>query len=190
MLTFCSLRIAALSATMPSIVQRVAHFVVMACFSVSGCTIPTVSSFVLVMSTADFGWDVGWDAHCSGLTATIRREKHWEAESEQWESSRPDEVIGWGVPIDNLTWKASNEKLFNTFYAMSWGWPNRVWPKVDEGIDVSVEVKSNVEELVVLCAACRYCHIRTDVSTNQSIIMQLRRYFMEKLCMILFRSQT
>jgi hypothetical protein len=63
--------------------------------------------------------DIGWDAHCPGLTATINKEKHWEDNTGHFEWASQDGVNGWGDPIEYLTWKVSSEKLFLTFCAMS-----------------------------------------------------------------------
>jgi hypothetical protein len=128
----------------------------------------------------DSGWDVEWDAHCPGLTATIRREKHWENESGWWEWAHQDGVNGWGEPIEYLTWTASPEKLFLTFYVMSRGWPNRVWPRVDNEENVAVEVRSHVKSLIEAHPACRCCSIRTDPSyqPDQPFMKQLCRCFL------------
>jgi hypothetical protein len=108
--------------------------------------------------------------------ATIRREEHLEDESGQWEWAPQDGINGWGDPVEYLTWKAFPEKLFLTFYAMSRGRPNRVWPRVDGEEDVSVEVRSRVESLVEVRPTCRCCSIHTDPSyqPDQPLMKQLR----------------
>jgi hypothetical protein len=92
---------------------------------------------------------------------------------------RQDGINGWGDPIEYLTWMVSPEKLFLTFYAMSHGWPNRVWPRVDDEEDMSVEVWSHVKSSVEARPACRCCSIHTDPSyqPDQLLMKQLRRCF-------------
>jgi hypothetical protein len=108
--------------------------------------------------------DIGWDAHCPGLTAMIEREKHQEGEAGRWEWAPQDGVNGWGDPIEYLTWRAFSEKLFTTLHAMSRGWPNRVWPRTNENEDMPIEVQSHVKSSVEVRPACRCCHFRTDQS--------------------------
>jgi hypothetical protein len=89
---------------------------------------------------------------------------------------------GWDVPADDprcLAWQASDEKLVTTLYPLSHGWINHSWPSVEGGVEVSVEVHSNMEGLVEECTACRCLCIHTDLSfqPDQPFILQLRRYF-------------
>jgi hypothetical protein len=77
------------------------------------------------------------------------------------------DAVGWDVPKDDphcLAWQSSNEKLVTTLYAVSCGWPDRSWPSVEGGVKVSVEVRTNVEDLAGGRSACRCFHIHTDLS--------------------------
>jgi hypothetical protein len=70
--------------------------------------------------------------------------------------------IGWDIPADDPhreAWQASDTKLLMTFHAVSRGWPS-----VEGGVEVSVEVHSNAEDLTEECTACRCFRIRTDLS--------------------------
>jgi hypothetical protein len=94
--------------------------------------------------------------------------------------------MGWDVPQDNLrrlAWQASDENLVTTLYAVSRGWPNRSWPSVEGGVEVSMEVRSSVEDLAEERTACRCFRICTNLSfqPDQPFILQLRRYFQWKL---------
>jgi hypothetical protein len=109
-------------------------------------------------------WCIGWDVHCLGLTATKRREAHWEKEANRWEIAPTNSTSGWNVAGDNLAWKGLDAKLVNTLYTMSRGWPDCSWPRVDEGVEVLVEVHSSVEGLVGERTTCRCFHIHTDLS--------------------------
>jgi hypothetical protein len=96
------------------------------------------------------------------------------------------DAIGWDVPEDDprhLGWQASDEKLVTTLYAISHGWPDRSWPSVEGGVEVSVEVRTNIEDLVEERSTCRCFCISTDLSfqPDQPFILQLRRYFPWKL---------
>jgi hypothetical protein len=85
--------------------------------------------------------------------------------------------VGWDIPADDpchLAWQASDSKQLTTLHAVSSGWPS-----VEGGIEVTVEVRSNVGDLAEECTACRCLCIRTDLSfqPDQPFILQLRRYF-------------
>jgi hypothetical protein len=111
-----------------------------------------------------FGWVIGWDARCPGLTTTIERKRHLDDETGHWEWTPEDGNNGWGKPNQSLTWKASNEKLFDTFYAMYRGWPNHIWPRVEEeGDEVPIEVCSVVEDSVEQRSTCRFCLVQTNL---------------------------
>jgi hypothetical protein len=100
--------------------------------------------------------NIGWDVSCPGLIAAIKKEKSWEDETGRFEWVPEDGMNRQGDPIEYLTWKASPEKLFNTFYAMSRGWPDHVWPRVnDKGVDVPVEIQSHIEGSSAVHSACR-----------------------------------
>jgi hypothetical protein len=113
---------------------------------------------------------IGWDAPCPGSVAAIQKEKGWEDSTGCFEWVAEDGVNGWGDPAAYLKWTTSPEKLFNTFYAMSRGWPNRVWPRITEGVvdeevlDVPIEIQSHIEDSVAVRSACRCCYLRTDIS--------------------------
>jgi hypothetical protein len=81
----------------------------------------------------------------------------------------------------------TDAKLLTTARAVSRGWPS-----VEGGIEVSVEVRSNAEDLVQECTACRCSCIRTDLSfqPDQLFILQLRRYFWWKLRIRWFPSRS
>jgi hypothetical protein len=56
---------------------------------------------------------------------------------------------GWGDP-DHPWWVVSEEKLFMTFYAISRGWPN-----IAGGVEVSIEVHSDLEDSEEKRPTCR-----------------------------------
>jgi hypothetical protein len=90
----------------------------------------------------------------------MKKEKSWEDKTGCFEWIPEDGTNGWDDLIKYLTWKASPEKLFTTFDAMSWGWPDRVWPRVNNGVDddgvgVLVEIQSRIEGSVTERSACR-----------------------------------
>jgi hypothetical protein len=76
-------------------------------------------------------------------------------------------------------------KLVTTLYACSHGWPDHSWSSMKEGVKVSVEVHSNVEGSEE-CATCRCLYIHTNLSfqPDQPFILQLRRCFEMKLCIL------
>jgi hypothetical protein len=118
-------------------------------------------SGVSVFALANDGY-AGWDAHCLGLMAVRKREAEWKEASETWETAPTNSVVGWDVPEDNPCqgdWQASDAKLFLTAHAISNGWPS-----VEGGVEVSMEVCSNVEDMVQEHTACRCSCIRTDLS--------------------------
>jgi hypothetical protein len=81
-----------------------------------------------------------------------KREAKWKETSDSWETAPTNSVVGWDVPEDDPRgdWQASNTKLFMTVHAVSRGWPS-----VAGGVEVSVEVRSNAEDIVEECTACR-----------------------------------
>jgi hypothetical protein len=98
----------------------------------------------------------------------MQKEKSWEDKTGRFEWIPEDGANGWGDPIEYLTWKALPEKLFNTFYAISRGWPDRVWPRVtdgviDEEVEVSVEVQTHIASSSAVCSACRCYSLQSDV---------------------------
>jgi hypothetical protein len=110
-----------------------------------------------------------------------KREAEWKETSDSWETAPTNSVVGWDVPADDPCrgdWQASDSKLLTTIHAVSCGWPS-----VEGGIEVSVEVRSNVGDLAEEHTACRCSCIRTDLSfqPDQPFILQLRRYFRWKL---------
>jgi hypothetical protein len=137
-----------------------------------------------------YGWCTGWDAHCPGLTVARKQESDWKNESERWATAPTNSTSGWDV--DDLAWKASNEKLVTTLFAIGHGWPNCHWPSVEEGVEVSVEVRSNLEDSVEKRSICRCFHTCTDLSSqlDQPFMIQLHWYFLWKLCMLLSLSLT
>jgi hypothetical protein len=111
------------------------------------------------------------------LTAARKREAEWKETSESWETAPTNSVVGWDVPEDDPRrgdWQASDTKLLTTVHAISHGWPS-----VEGGVEVSVEVCSNAEDIVEERTACRCFCIRTDLSfqPDQPFILQLCRYF-------------
>jgi hypothetical protein len=59
----------------------------------------------------------------------------------------------WNIPEDDprrLEWMASDDKLVTTLHAISHGWPN-----MEGGIEVFVEVHSDLSDLEEECPACR-----------------------------------
>jgi hypothetical protein len=105
---------------------------------------------------------------CPGLVAAIQREKGWEDSTGRFEWIPEDGLNGWGDPAKYLKWTAALEKSVTTFFAMSCGWPDHIWPRVTDGIvdkeevEVPVEVRSNAEGSSVMCPACRCYHLRSD----------------------------
>jgi hypothetical protein len=60
---------------------------------------------------------------------------------------------GWDILEDDprrQTWLASDKKLFTTCHAMSQGWPS-----VEGGVEVSIEVRSDLEDLEKEHPTCR-----------------------------------
>jgi hypothetical protein len=111
------------------------------------------------------------------LTAARKWEAEWKETSESWETAPTNSVIGWDVPEDDPRqgdWQASDTKLLTTVHAISHGWPS-----VEGGVEVSVEICSNTEDIVEEHTACRCFCIRTDLSfqPDQPFILQLRQYF-------------
>jgi hypothetical protein len=76
----------------------------------------------------------GWDAQCAGLEAVRQKEAEWK-EKEVWEPVNGSDG-GWGVYEGNDWWVGSDERLFNTLYAMYRG----VWPSMLGGVEVTVDV--------------------------------------------------
>jgi hypothetical protein len=79
-----------------------------------------------------------------------------------WETASTNSVVSWDVPANNphhRDWQASNNKLLMTVHAVSRGWLS-----VEGGIEVSIEVCSNVGDLARESTAYRCFCIRTDLS--------------------------
>jgi hypothetical protein len=118
-----------------------------------------------------------------------KRESDWKDEAERWETAPSNsDGVGRDVPQDDprcLAWQASDEKLVTTLYAISRGWPNRSWPSMEGGVEVSVEVCTSVGDLAEERSACRCFCISTDLSfqPDQPFILQLCWYFQWKLRM-------
>jgi hypothetical protein len=94
---------------------------------------------------------------CSGLVVLCHCETYWEEESRRWEATAEEDAQGWGGVLgDETAWKSTPEKLFKTFYALSRGWPNRIWPRMNVE-DMPVEVQSQVESSPEARPACRCC---------------------------------
>jgi hypothetical protein len=121
------------------------------------------------------------------LTAAREWEAEWKAKEETWATAPSNcDTVGWDIPEDNprrLSWQASDEKLVTTLYAISRGWPDRSWPSVEGGIEVSVEVCTNAGDIAEERTTCRCLRIRTDLSfqPDQPFILQHRQYFQWKL---------
>jgi hypothetical protein len=80
------------------------------------------------------------------LTAARKREAEWKETSETWETAPTNSVVGWDVPEDDPRrgdWQASDAKLLSTAHVISCGWPS-----VEGGIGMSMEVRSNAEDIV------------------------------------------
>jgi hypothetical protein len=88
--------------------------------------------------------------------AAREQEAKWKSEGERWETAPTLSDVGWDISEDDPRrqgWLASDAKLVTTLHAMSRGWPS-----VEGGIEVSVEVHSdlsNSEER----PACRYLYL-------------------------------
>jgi hypothetical protein len=92
----------------------------------------------------------GWDAHFPGLVAARKWEAEWKSKEELWETAL---TIGWDIPEDDphhQGWLASGAKLVTTLHAMSRGWLS-----VEGGIEVSVEVHSDLSDSGEERPACR-----------------------------------
>jgi hypothetical protein len=91
-----------------------------------------------------------------------KREAEWKETSDSWETAPTNSVVSWDVPADDPRrgdWQASDSKLLMTAHAVSRGWPS-----VEGGIEVLVEVCSNVGDLAEKHTACRCSCICTDLS--------------------------
>jgi hypothetical protein len=94
----------------------------------------------------------------------MQKEKGWEDSTGRFKWIAEDGLNGWGNPAAYLKWTASPEKLFNTFYAMSRGWPDCVRSRVtkgvvdDEEVDVSMEIQSHLEGSSAVHPTCR-CYV-------------------------------
>jgi hypothetical protein len=89
--------------------------------------------------------DAGWDTHCPGLAEAQKGEAEWKEKEQVWSSAPTNSTSGWDVTEDDpyhYRWVASDAKLFTTLYAMSRG----VRPSVEKGIEVSIEVHSDLQE--------------------------------------------
>jgi hypothetical protein len=107
-----------------------------------------------------------------------------------WETVPMNGDIGWDILEDDprcLAWQASDTKLVTTMHAMSRGWPS-----VEGGIEVSMEVRSNVGDLTEEHSACKCFCIHTNLSSqpDQPFILQLHQYFRWKLCILWFPSRS
>jgi hypothetical protein len=78
----------------------------------------------------------GWDVHCAGLTEARKREAEWKEKEQVW-ASAPTNCTddGWGIAEGDEWWVESDERLFNTLYAMYRG----TWPSVSGGVEVTVD---------------------------------------------------
>jgi hypothetical protein len=82
--------------------------------------------------------------HCPGLVAAREREAKWKSEEGWWETAPTSSDAGWGISEDDprcQEWLGSRAKLVTTLHAMSCGWPS-----VEGGIEVSVEVWSDLSD--------------------------------------------
>jgi hypothetical protein len=104
---------------------------------------------------------LGYDTPCPGLVAAMQREKGWEDSTGRFEWIAEDGLNGWGDPAKYLKWTASQEKLVTTFYAISCGWPDRIWPRVtadlvdEEDVEVPVVFCSDAVGLSAMRSTCR-----------------------------------
>jgi hypothetical protein len=119
-----------------------------------------------------------------------KQEAEWKEKEGLWETAPTNGDIGWDIPEDDpcrLAWQASDHKLFMTSHAVSRGWPS-----VEGGVEVSVEVRTNMGDIAEECTACRCFRIRTDLSfqPDQPFILQCRRYFRWKLHILWFPSRS
>jgi hypothetical protein len=106
-------------------------------------------------------WLLGWDAHCSGLVESKKREAEWREREKVWSSAPTNSTdSGWEVAVGDDRWVGSDESLFTTIHAMSRG----NWPSVERGIKVTVDVHSVLERSTdPERSACRCFRIRTDL---------------------------
>jgi hypothetical protein len=78
------------------------------------------------------------------LVAAREWEAKWKSEEEQWETALTSSDVGWGIPEDDprcQEWLGSKAKLVTTLHAMSRGWPS-----LEGGIEVSIEVHSDLSD--------------------------------------------
>jgi hypothetical protein len=100
----------------------------------------------------------GWDAHCPGLAATLVREAKWKAKEqsncERWATApTSSNTGGWDVPEDDphhKEWEESNNKLVVDSPLVSQGWPS-----VEGGVEVLIEVCSDLKESEEECPTYR-----------------------------------
>jgi hypothetical protein len=103
---------------------------------------------------------VEWDVHCPGLVEAQAREAEWEVKEksnlDQWGAAREvdnNDAGGWNIPEDDphhQAWDESDNLLVTSFLHI-----NRGWPSMEAGVEVSIEVHSDLKDSEEECPACR-----------------------------------
>jgi hypothetical protein len=110
--------------------------------------------FICVTLDLNGGFFVEWDDDCEGLVRTIAREKEWE------KRQAFNDVIEWGKK-DGLeasleeSWPGVPENAVWPSYDAGDLTHTHGWPSVKGGVEVVVEVRSSVGDLVEGRTACR-----------------------------------
>jgi hypothetical protein len=98
--------------------------------------------------------DIRWDTHCPSLVEARKREAEWKEKEQHWATAPMNSDAGWNVSEDDSSHQlrlASEEKLFMTCHVMSQG----VWPSVERGVEVSIEVHLDLKDSEKERPACR-----------------------------------
>jgi hypothetical protein len=87
------------------------------------------------------------------LVEAQAREAEWKKKEQSWATAPTNSDTGWDILEDDphrQAWLASDEKLFTTFHTMSQGWLS-----VEGGVEVSIEVHSDLKDSEEERPACR-----------------------------------
>jgi hypothetical protein len=102
----------------------------------------------------------------------------------QWHkvSNSGDDDGGWGIPKDDpcrQAWIKSDNGVVTSYLPI-----NRGWPSVEGGIDILIEVQSDLKDLEEGCPVCRSLipiGCLSVVDFTQLPMLQCHRYFRRKL---------
>jgi hypothetical protein len=105
-------------------------------------------------------WDAEWDAKCPGLDAACIQEAEWKAKEqsnfEQWVTTHElddEDDSCWKIPDDDprrKEWIELDSRMVISYPAINWGWPS-----MERGVEVSIEVHSDLKDFEEECPACR-----------------------------------